>query len=137
MRKFLEEFKAFALRGNVVDMAIGVVVGGAFTGIVTALTENFIKPLLQFIMGQATFTNAQISEFAANFVASVFNFVITAFVLFCIIKAMNKAMEIGKKKEEPAEPAAPTTKVCPYCKSEIAIDATRCPHCTSEQPVEA
>ena len=90
MRKFLEEFKAFALRGNVVDMAIGVVVGGAFTGIVTALTDNFIKPLLQFIMGQATFTNAQIAEFASNFAASVVNFIITAFVLFCIIKAINK-----------------------------------------------
>lgn len=137
MRKFLEEFKAFALRGNVVDMAIGVVVGGAFTGIVTALTDNFIKPLLQFIMGQATFTNAQIAEFASNFAASVVNFIITAFVLFCIIKAINKAAELGKKNEAPAEPEAPTTKVCPFCKSEIAIDATRCPHCTSEQPVEA
>ena len=137
MRKFLEEFKAFALRGNVVDMAIGIVVGGAFTGIVTALTDNFIKPLLQFIMGQATFTNAQIAEFASNFAASVFNFIITAFVLFCIIKAINKAAELGKKNEAPAEPEAPTTKVCPFCKSEIAIDATRCPHCTSEQPAEA
>ena len=137
MRKFLEEFKAFALRGNVVDMAIGVVVGGAFTGIVTALTDNFIKPLLQFIMGQATFTNAQIAEFASNFAASVVNFIITAFVLFCIIKAINKAAELGKKNEAPAEPEAPTTKVCPFCKSEIAIDATRCPHCTSEQPEEA
>ena len=137
MRKFLEEFKAFALRGNVVDMAIGVVVGGAFTGIVTALTDNFIKPLLQFIMGQATFTNAQIAEFASNFAASVVNFIITAFVVFCIIKAINKAAELGKKNEAPAEPEAPTTKVCPFCKSEIAIDATRCPHCTSEQPAEA
>lgn len=137
MRKFLEEFKAFALRGNVVDMAIGVVVGGAFTGIVTALTDNFIKPLLQFIMGQATFTNAQIAEFASNFAASVVNFIITAFVLFCIIKAINKAADLGKKNEAPAEPEAPTTKVCPFCKSEIAIDATRCPHCTSEQPAEA
>ena len=134
MRKFLEEFKAFALRGNVVDMAIGVVVGGAFTGIVTALTENFIKPLLQFIMGQATYTNSDIAGFAVNFASSVFNFIITAFVLFCIIKAMNKAAELGKKKEEPAEPEAPTSKICPYCKSEIAIEATRCPHCTSEQP---
>ena len=137
MRKFLEEFKAFALRGNVIDMAIGVVVGGAFTAIVTALTDNFIKPLLQFIMGQATFTNAQIAEFASNFAASVVNFIITAFVLFCIIKAINKAAELGKKNEAPAEPEAPTTKVCPFCKSEIAIDATRCPHCTSEQPAEA
>ena len=136
MRKFLEEFKAFALRGNVVDMAIGVVVGGAFTAIVNALKDNFIAPLLQFIMGTATFTEAQIGEFTANFVASVINFIITAFVLFCILKAMNKAAELGKKKEEAPEEEE-TTKICPFCKSEIAIDATRCPHCTSEQPAEA
>lgn len=133
MKKFFQEFKAFALRGNVVDMAVGVVVGGAFTAIVTALTENFIHPLLQFITGQAAFTGADISGFATSFIASVINFIITAFVLFCVIKALNKMTSLGKKEEEPA---APTTKVCPYCKSEIAIDATRCPHCTSEQPIE-
>ena len=133
MRKFLEEFKAFALRGNVIDMAIGVVVGGAFTAIVTAVKDNFIMPLIKYIIGNATYTEADIKTFIAAIISSIIYFIITAFVLFCIIKAINKASELGKKKEEEA-PAAPTTKTCPFCKSEIAIDATRCPHCTSEQP---
>ena len=135
MRKFLEEFKAFALRGNVIDMAIGVVVGGAFTAIVTAVKDNFIMPLIEFIIGNAAYTEADIKTFIAAIISSIIYFIITAFVLFCIIKAINKASELGKKKEEEA-PAAPTTKTCPFCKSEIAIDATRCPHCTSEQPAE-
>ena len=133
MRKFLEEFKAFALRGNVIDMAIGVVVGGAFTAIVTAVKDNFIMPLIEYIIGNATYTEADIKTFIAAIISSIIYFIITAFVLFCIIKAINKASELGKKKEEEA-PAEPTTKTCPFCKSEIAIDATRCPHCTSEQP---
>lgn len=133
MKKFLEEFKAFALRGNVIDMAIGVVVGGAFTAIVTAVKDNFIMPLIEFIMGNAAYTEANIKTFIAAIISSIIYFIITAFVLFCIIKAINKTSELGKKKEEPE---APTTKVCPFCKSEIAIDATRCPHCTSEQPAE-
>ncbi|MBQ2287729.1 MAG: large conductance mechanosensitive channel protein MscL [Lachnospiraceae bacterium] len=133
MKKFLEEFKAFALRGNVIDMAIGVVVGGAFTAIVTAVKDNFIMPIIEFIMGNAAYTEADIKTFIAAIISSIIYFIITAFVLFCIIKAINKASELGKKKEEPE---APTTKVCPFCKSEIAIDATRCPHCTSEQPAE-
>ena len=133
MKKFLEEFKAFALRGNVIDMAIGVVVGGAFTAIVTAVKDNFIMPLIEFIMGNAAYTEADIKTFIAAIISSIIYFIITAFVLFCIIKAINKASELGKKKEEPE---APTTKVCPFCKSEIAIEATRCPHCTSEQPAE-
>ena len=137
MRKFLEEFKAFALRGNVVDMAIGVVVGGAFTAIVTAMKDNFITPLLLFIMGGDPFAELTVADYASNIIGSIVYFIITAFILFCIIKAMNKAVELGKKKEESEEPEAPTTKVCPFCKSEIAIDATRCPHCTSEQPEEA
>lgn len=117
MKKFLEEFKAFALRGNVIDMAIGVVVGGAFTAIVTAVKDNFIMPLIEFIMGNAAYTEADIKTFIAAIISSIIYFIITAFVLFCIIKAINKASELGKKKEEPE---APTTKVCPFCKSEIA-----------------
>ena len=129
MKKFLKEFKEFALRGNVMDMAIGIIIGGAFTGIVTSLTENFINPLLNMLIGQATYTSADAKVFAAAFLAAVINFVITAFILFCLIKGMNKMLSIGKKKEEPT---APTTKVCPYCKSEIPIEATRCGHCTSQ-----
>lgn len=134
MKKFIEEFKAFALRGNMMDMAIGVLIGGAFTGIVTSLTENFITPVittvLSLIGGAPLYTAAEWYGFASNFVSAIFNFFITALVLFLLLKAMNKLMELGKKKDE--DPAAPTTKKCPYCLSEIPVEATRCPHCTSQ-----
>lgn len=133
MKKFIQEFKTFALRGNVMDMAIGVIIGGAFSGIVTSLTENFINPIINFVTGQATYTAADIGQFATKFGSAVVNFIILAFILFCLIKTMNKLMSIGHKEEAPA---APTTKTCPFCKSEIAIEATRCPHCTSELPEE-
>ena len=133
MKKFIQEFKAFALRGNVMDMAIGVIIGGAFSGIVTSLTENFINPIINFVTAQATYTAADIGQFATNFGSAVVNFIILAFILFCLIKTMNKLMSIGHKEEAPA---APTTKTCPFCKSEIAIEATRCPHCTSVLPEE-
>jgi len=133
MKKFLQDFKKFALRGNVIDLAVGVIIGGAFTGIVTALTANFINPLLNLIL---TGTPGMLGEVAwtwgaaiSAFLTTVVNFIITALVLFCIIRFMNKLTTIGKK---PEAPAAPTTKKCPFCKSDIAIDATRCPHCTSQ-----
>lgn len=129
MKKFIEEFKAFALRGNVMDMAIGVLIAGAFSGIITSLTDNFINPIISMIMSGATYTAEDISGFASNFIGSVINFFITALILFCLLKAVNKLMSIGHKEEAPA---APTTKTCPYCKSEVDIEATRCPHCTSE-----
>ena len=134
MKKFIEEFKAFALRGNMMDMAIGVLIGGAFTGIVTSLTENFITPVINTVLsvvgGEALYTATEWYGFASNFVSAIFNFFITALVLFLLLKAMNKLMELSKKKDE--EPAAPTTKKCPYCLSEIPVEATRCPHCTSQ-----
>ena len=95
MKKFIQEFKEFALKGNMMDMAIGIIIGGAFTAVVTSLTDNFIKPLLNFLTGAAKYTGADIAGFASSF--------ISAFV----------------------------TKKCPYCCSEIDINATRCPHCTS------
>lgn len=128
MKKFIEEFKAFALKGNVLDMAIGVIIGGAFTGIVTSLTDNFINPILNVLTGAATYSWSDVAGFGSAFVSTVLNFIITAFILFCLLKAINKMMTIGKKPEAPAEP---TTKVCPFCMSEISIKATRCPHCTS------
>lgn len=130
MKKFLEEFKAFALKGNVMDMAVGVIIGGAFSGIVTSLTDNFITPLMNIIMGSESYTLEQLKGFGANFFSAVVNFLIMAFILFCLIKAMNSILALGRKHEE----AAPTTKKCPYCKSDIDIEATRCPHCTSELP---
>ena len=134
MKKFLEDFKKFALRGNVLDMAVGVIIGGAFTGIVTSLTSNFINPLLSLIMtgGPGVDENGvawTLGAAASSFLTTVINFLITAFVLFCLIRSINKLLSLGKKKEAPA---APTTKKCPYCLSEIPLEATRCPHCTSE-----
>lgn len=134
MKKFIEEFKSFALRGNVVDLAVGVLIGSAFTGLVTAFTDDIINPLLALFGGaQAEF--GWVIQIGASkiligeFVSSVINFLITALIIFIFVKALNKLANIGKK---PEEPAAPTTKTCPYCKSEINIEATRCPHCTSE-----
>ena len=135
MKKFFEEFKKFALRGNVIDLAVGVIIGGAFTAIVNGVSNDFIKPLLAWIMGtkpeKILIGEAQWSWglAASDFVSTIINFVITALVLFLIIKFFNKISTIGKK---PEAPKAPTTKKCPFCCSEIAIEATKCPHCTSE-----
>ena len=127
--KFMEEFKKFALRGNVMDMAVGVIIGGAFSGIVTSLTENFINPILNELTGTASYTGQDVGGFASSFLSAVVNFIIMAFILFCLMRGINKLLTIGKK---PEAPAAPTTKKCPYCKTEIDIEATRCPHCTSQ-----
>ena len=129
MKKFLKEFRDFALRGNVMDMAVGVIIGAAFSDIVTSLTDNFINPILSMITQGARYTMTDIGGFASNFLSSVVNFIIMAFILFCLMRVVNKAVNLGKKKEEPK---APTTKECPYCLSQIPIGATRCPHCTSE-----
>ncbi len=137
MKKFIEEFKKFALRGNVIDLAVGVIIGGAFTGIVNAVSNDFIKPLLSFVMNAgdpgklADETPWTIGGAFADFSTTLVNFLITALVLFLIIKVFNKLSAIGKK---PEAPKAPTTKKCPYCLSEIPIAATKCAHCTSELP---
>ena len=128
MKKFLNEFKEFALKGNVLDLAVGVIIGAAFKDIVTSLTDNFINPILQLITAGDMIEVSEIGVYASNFITAVVNFIIMAFILFVMVKAVNKMMSIGKK---PVEEAAPTTKQCPYCMSEIAIEATRCPHCTS------
>ena len=127
--KFMEEFKKFALRGNVMDMAVGVIIGGAFSGIVTSLTDNFINPILNELTGAASYTWQDVGGFASAFLSAVVNFIIMAFILFCLMRGINKLLTIGKK---PEAPATPTTKKCPYCKTEIDIEATRCPHCTSQ-----
>lgn len=139
---FFKEFKEFAFKGNVMDMAVGVVVGGAFTAIVTALTGSFINPLVQLITGGkaedgsyvgGTFEVNGVTFDYGSFISAIINFLIIAFVLFLVIKGINKATSIGKKPEAPAEP---TTKTCPFCQSEISIKAVKCPHCTSDQPAE-
>lgn len=128
MKKFIEEFKAFALRGNVMDMAVGVIIGGAFSGIVTSLTDNFINPILNVLTAGKMYTVEDVAGFASNFISAVVNFLIMALILFCLMKGINKLLTFNKKEEAPVEPA---TKVCPFCQSEISIRASRCPHCTS------
>ncbi len=135
---FIEEFKKFIMRGNVMDMAVGVIVGGAFTSIVTSLNQDILTPVLG-IFGGTDFSNLKVTLGSGenapvlcygNFITAVINFLITAFVIFVLVKAINKIGDKLIRKEEEA-PAEPTTKMCPYCRSEIAKEATRCPHCTS------
>ena len=95
MKKFIAEFKEFALRGNVMDMAIGMIIGGAFTSIVTSLTDNFINPILNVVTGGKVYTLQDVAGFASAFLSSVVNFLIMAFVLFCILKAVNTVMDLS------------------------------------------
>lgn len=135
MKKFFEEFKTFISRGNVMDMAVGIIIGGAFTGIVSSLVEDIINPILG-LFGGMNFDQlhwnlaGEVTLNYGKFISAVLNFLIMALIVFVIVKTMNSISSRMKRKEEET-PAAPTTKTCPYCKSEIAIDATRCPHCTS------
>lgn len=132
MKKFMEEFKTFISRGNVMDMAVGIIIGGAFTGIVSSLVEDIINPILG-LFGGMNFDKLHVKllgEVTLNygkFITAVMNFLIMALVVFVIVKTVNKAASrLVPKQEEKV-----TTKKCPYCKSEIDIKATRCPHCTS------
>lgn len=149
MKKFMEEFKTFVMRGNVLDLAVGVIIGGAFQKIITSMVNDIIMPVITLITGGVNFTEWFISldgntyatlEDAQKagaatlnygvFITEVINFLIIAFVIFMIVRTVNKISEAAKPKEEEV-PAAPTTKKCPHCCSEIAIEATRCPNCTS------
>lgn len=148
MKKFFQEFKEFISRGNVLNLAVGVIIGAAFQSIVKSLTDDIISPVIGLVF-KADFKDMAIvfkeavldaegailePELAIRygaFITAIINFFIMAFVVFLIVKFVNKLMSIGKKKEV-EEPKAPTTKKCLYCMSEIAIEATRCPHCTSE-----
>ncbi len=137
MKKFLSEFKEFISKGNVLDLAVGVIIGGAFSAIVTALTDNIIKPIINCIggaevQGKIHLIGDNYIDYGA-FISAIINFIIMAFIIFLIVKAVNKAMSLGKKHEHEAEPA-PTTKKCPFCKSEIDIEAVKCPNCTSDIP---
>ncbi len=130
IKKLLKEFKEFALRGNVIDMAVGVIIGAAFGKVVTAVIDIFLQPLLDSLpkleAGGTGFAGSLLS-----FLGVLVEFVLTALVLFAIIKAVNAAKNLTKK---PEAPAAPTTRECPFCCSEVSIKATRCPHCTSVLP---
>ena len=135
--KFLKEFKEFISRGNVMDMAVGIIIGGAFTGIVNSLVNDIINPLIGMIGG--TDLNGYVlvlkDEATLNygsFLTAIINFLIMAVVVFILIKSINTMSKAFTRKKKEEESAAPTTKVCPFCKSEVNIEATRCPHCTSE-----
>ncbi|MGD8869805.1 MAG: large conductance mechanosensitive channel protein MscL [Gemmatimonadales bacterium] len=142
----LKEFKEFAMRGNVMDMAIGIIIGAAFGKIVTSLVNDVIMPPIGLLLGNVDFTNlylnmsgetfASLAEAEAAgaplikygvFLNTVLDFIIVAFVIFLVVRQMNRL----QRKEE-APPAEPTTKECPYCATEIPIKASRCPSCTSD-----
>lgn len=144
---FIAEFKKFIMRGNVIDLAVGVIIGGAFQSIVKSLVDDIFMPIISLATKGIDFSNwfialdgnkygtlAQAQEAGAavisygNFISAVINFIIMAFIIFLFVKAINTLADKTKKAEEPT---APTTKKCPYCMSEIDIEATRCPHCTS------
>ncbi len=144
MKKFMEEFKAFAVKGNMIDLAIGMIIGSAFTAIVNSVVKDLVMPLMSILTGNMDFSNlfiamdggkyatlAEVPEGVAifnygNFLTNVMNFLIVAIVLFLVVRQLNKL-----KKPAPA-PAAPTTKECPYCKSQIHLEATKCAHCGSD-----
>lgn len=153
-KKFIEEFKTFAMRGNVIDLAVGVIIGAAFQKIVSSLVNDLIMPIIGLITGGSNFNEqflilrlpdgvdkSQVTSLAkaaelkvstfnyGSFLTTVLDFFIVAIVIFLMVKGINR-LNVVRKKEE--EPKVPTTKKCPYCTSEIAIEATRCPHCTSE-----
>ena len=156
MKGIIQEFRTFIMRGNVIDLAVGVIIGGAFQAIVNSLVNDIVSPVLslvtkginfadKFIVLTAedvTFATVEAAKEAGyatlnygSFITAVINFLIMAVVIFLLVKTINKISEIGKKKVEVVEEA--TTKVCPFCKSEISIEAVRCPNCTSELPQQA
>lgn len=133
-KNIFNEFKNFISKGNVMDMAVGIIIGGAFTGIVSSLVDDIINPILGLFGGmnfdQLTWNiTGDVTLYYGKFITAVINFLIMALIVFLIVKIMNSAMSRMHKEELPAPVS---TKVCPFCKSEIAVDATRCPHCTSQ-----
>lgn len=147
MKKFLDEFKAFALKGNMIDLAVGMIIGSAFTSIVNSLVNDIFMPILSLITGKVDFSNMFIAldgnTYATldeaqkigvatinygSFITQTINFLLMALVVFMVVKQIGKLRTMGKK---PEAPAAPTEKECPYCRTMIPIKAARCPHCTS------
>ena len=146
----LKEFKEFALKGNIMDLAIGVVIGGAFQKIVTSLVQDIIMPFVSTITGKVDFSDMMINIGSAsikygNFITAIINFLIIAFSIFLVVRYINKLnkitenigediaakLDIKNTRGEEEEPE-PETKICPYCLTEIKYKATRCPNCTSE-----
>jgi len=137
MKKFLKEFKEFAVSGDILNLAIGIIIGAAFQSVVASLTANILSPIIGLFTKQNFDTlQLQIGEVTLGygmFITSLINFLIMAFVVFMLVKLIAKLKTIGAK---PQPKAAPTTKTCPHCASEISIKATKCPFCTSALEVE-
>ena len=157
MKKMASEFKEFIMRGNVMDMAVGVIIGGAFQAIVNSLINDLLMPFIGLLTGgvnfnekfiilklpegieasQVTYGNASELGVAiwgyGAFITAIINFLIMALIVFFLVKGINRLSEIGKKEEKEAEP---TTKKCPHCCEEVNINATKCPHCTGDIPAE-
>lgn len=138
-KNLIEEFKKFITRGNVIDMAVGVIIGGSFTTIVTSLNNDIITPILG-IFGGVDFSNLKLVLGSGknvpvlaygSFITAVINFLIVAFILFALIKLVNSINESIKAKIGEENKAEAKVKICPFCKEEINIEASRCPHCTS------
>jgi large conductance mechanosensitive channel len=128
----LKEFKAFVMRGNVLDLAVAVIIGGAFGKIIGSLVNDILMPLIGLLLGGVNFADLMVTVGAADvkygvFIQAIVDFLVIAFVIFLIVKTAN-----SMKKESPAAPAEPTTKECPHCFTTIPIKATRCPNCTSQ-----
>ncbi len=145
-KSVIAEFQEFISRGNVMDLAVGVIIGGAFTAIVNSLVSDVINPLISFLTGGNTEVPGLAVSIAGNtinfgsFLGAVINFLITAAAVFAIVKALNAFNEAKERVAQKAglakegEPEAPAPRTCPYCQQEIAQEATRCPHCTSKLP---
>ena len=139
IKNFLNEFKTFAMRGNVMDMAVGIIIGAAFGKIVTSLVEDVIMPPIGWILGNVDFSdlvlklNDDVAIKYGAFLNTIISFIIVAFAVFILIKAINTLQaKVLKAEADAAAEAAPTTKKCPYCCNDVALEATRCPFCTSE-----
>ena len=145
MKDFVKEFKEFAIKGNMIDLAVGMIIGSAFTSLVKGIVDYLVMPLLSIFTGKLDFSNmfvplagqtTKVFDLAVEegavfaygkFITEAISFLIMAFVVFLFVKGINKLRREEAPAEEPAK-----TKECPYCKSEISIEVTRCPHCTSK-----
>ena len=155
IKNFLKEFKEFAIKGNVLDMAIGIIIGGAFSPIVSSLVKDIIMPPIGFILGNVDFSNLYLPLARIDgelppleqaqaqgivtinyglFINTLISFLIVSFAVFLLVKAINTIKRNDIKEAQAQETAEPTEKECPYCFSTINIKATRCPHCTAELP---
>lgn len=136
IKSFFNEFKKFAMRGNVMDMAVGIIIGAAFGKIVDSMVKDIMMPPIGLLLGKVDFSDLKLKladDVSINygiFLNNVISFVIVAFAVFVLIKAVNKLQEKMIKEEA----AAPTTKKCPYCCEDISLAAVKCPHCTSDLP---